>query len=80
MAVGCLGISPPTLRGSDPTSSDHLPDYRPCDLTSTVLDVTVQTLGVREPSDFGNAFAEMTRSRPDAILMVSDTLTVLNRK
>jgi putative tryptophan/tyrosine transport system substrate-binding protein len=42
--------------------------------------VSVQTLGVREPSDFGNAFAEMTRSRPDAILMVSDTLTVLNRK
>ena len=45
-----------------------------------VLDLGVQTLGVREPSDFGNAFAEMTRSRPDAILMVSDTLTVLNRK
>ena len=45
-----------------------------------VLDVSVQTLGVSEPSDFGNAFSEMTRSRPDAILMVSDTLTVLNRK
>ena len=32
----------------------------------------------REPSDFGNAFAEMTRSRPDAILM--DILTMLNRE
>jgi putative tryptophan/tyrosine transport system substrate-binding protein len=45
-----------------------------------VLNVGVQTFGVREPSDFGDAFAEMTRSRPDAIMMVSDTLTVLNRK
>lgn len=45
-----------------------------------VLDISVQPLGVREPNDFGNAFAEMTQSLPDAILMVSDTLTVLNRK
>ena len=45
-----------------------------------VLNVDVQTLGVREPNDFDDAFAEMTRSRPDAILMVSDALTVLNRK
>jgi putative ABC transport system substrate-binding protein len=45
-----------------------------------VLNLRVQTFGVREPSDFGGAFAEMTRSRPDAILMVSDTLTMLNRK
>jgi putative tryptophan/tyrosine transport system substrate-binding protein len=53
---------------------------RAAEAAAKVLDVSVQTLGVREPSDFGNAFAEMTRSRPDAILMVSDTLTVLNRK
>jgi ABC-type uncharacterized transport system substrate-binding protein len=45
-----------------------------------VLNVSVQSFGVREPNDFGNAFVEMTRSRPDGILMVSDTLTVLNRK
>ena len=53
---------------------------RAAEAAAKVLDVSVQSLGVREPSDFGNAFAEMTRSRPDAILMVSDTLTVLNRK
>ena len=53
---------------------------RAAEAAAKVLDVSVQTLGVSEPSDFGNAFAEMTRSRPDAILMVSDTLTVLNRK
>ena len=45
-----------------------------------VLGVKVQTLGVREPNDFDEAFAEMTRQPPDAILMVADALTVLNRK
>jgi ABC-type uncharacterized transport system substrate-binding protein len=42
--------------------------------------ITVQPLGVREPDDFNVAFAAMTRDPPDAILMVSDSLTVLNRK
>jgi putative tryptophan/tyrosine transport system substrate-binding protein len=44
------------------------------------LGVTVQPLGVGEPDDFGDAFAAMDRNPPDAILMVSDALTVLNRK
>jgi putative ABC transport system substrate-binding protein len=38
------------------------------------------TLGVREPEDFEEAFATMERDRPDAILMVSDALTGLNRR
>jgi putative ABC transport system substrate-binding protein len=42
--------------------------------------VTVQPLGVREPEDFDEAFAAMNREPPDAILMVSDSLTLLNRK
>jgi putative ABC transport system substrate-binding protein len=42
--------------------------------------ITVQPLGVREPDDFNEAFAAMTRDPPDAILLVSDSLTVLNRK
>jgi ABC-type uncharacterized transport system substrate-binding protein len=53
---------------------------RAAEAAAKVLNVSVQTFGVREPSDFGNAFAEMARSRPDAILMVSDTLTMLNRE
>ena len=44
------------------------------------LDVTVQALGVQEPDDFNDAFTEMDRDPPDAILMVSDSLTTLNRK
>jgi len=44
------------------------------------IGVTVLPLGVREPNDFARAFETMDRELPDAILMMSDTLTVLNRK
>src|SRR5499427_8585861 len=40
----------------------------------------VQPLGVREPNDFDEAFASMVRDPPDAILMISDALTRLNRR
>lgn len=42
--------------------------------------VRVQALGVAEPDDFDEAFAGMVRDSPDAILMVSDILTFLNRR
>jgi putative ABC transport system substrate-binding protein len=54
--------------------------FRSAENAARVLGVKVQTLGVREPDDFDHAFSEMTRERPDAILMVSDALTILNRK
>lgn len=44
------------------------------------VDIIVMPLGVREPDDFNEAFAAMDREPPDAILMVSDALTTLNRK
>jgi putative ABC transport system substrate-binding protein len=44
------------------------------------LGTAVQPLGVAEPDDFADAFAAMDRDPPDAILMVADTLTILNRK
>jgi putative ABC transport system substrate-binding protein len=40
----------------------------------------VEAVGVREPDDFNEAFTVMDREAPDAILMVSDSLTMLNRK
>jgi putative ABC transport system substrate-binding protein len=54
--------------------------YRAAEDAARILGFKVQTLGVREPDDFEQAFAEMMRDRPDAILMVSDALTMLNRK
>ena len=44
------------------------------------IGVEVQALGVREPDDFDDAFNAMNREIPEAILMVSDSLTLLNRK
>jgi putative ABC transport system substrate-binding protein len=44
------------------------------------MGVSVQPLGVREPADFDQAFRAMNREPPDAILMVSDQLTNLNRE
>ncbi|HEX4407613.1 MAG TPA: ABC transporter substrate-binding protein [Xanthobacteraceae bacterium] len=42
--------------------------------------VTVLPLGVRQPDDFNEAFEAMDKNPPDAILMVTDSLTNLNRK
>jgi putative ABC transport system substrate-binding protein len=44
------------------------------------IGITVQALGVREPDDFNEAFSVMNGDPPDAILMVADALTTLNRK
>ncbi len=44
------------------------------------LGTTVQALGVRAPDDFNGVFEAMDREPPDAILLVADALTILNRK
>ena len=49
-------------------------------LMAGTLGLAVQQLGVREPDDFGAAFAAMDAQAPDAILMVTDSLTALNRR
>jgi putative ABC transport system substrate-binding protein len=54
--------------------------YQAIENAARVLNVTVQPLGVREPDDFGTAFNAMTRERPDALFLVADALTTLNRK
>jgi len=54
--------------------------YREIEKAARILRVAVQPLGVREPEDFDVAFSTMTRERPDALFMVTDTLTTLNRK
>jgi len=54
--------------------------YREVEKAAQTRHVTVQALGVREPDDFDVAFAAMTANRPDALIMVTDALTLLNRK
>jgi len=54
--------------------------YRAVEKAAQTLHVTVQPLGVREPDDFDTAFSAMTLKRPDALFLVTDALTLLNRK
>jgi putative ABC transport system substrate-binding protein len=54
--------------------------YRSAEAAARTLGFDIQPLGVREPEDFATAFSAMLRDRPDAILMVTDALTALNRK
>jgi len=54
--------------------------YREVEKAAHTLHVTVQPLGVREPDDFDMAFSAMTANRPDALIMVTDALTLLNRQ
>jgi putative ABC transport system substrate-binding protein len=44
------------------------------------LRITIVPFAVREPDDFNGAFEAMARQRPDGLLLVSDSLTTLNRK
>jgi putative tryptophan/tyrosine transport system substrate-binding protein len=54
--------------------------YRASETGAKALGVSVLPLGVREPDDFDQAFAAMNRDKADGILMVADSLTLLNRK
>lgn len=54
--------------------------YRASEAAAKALNVEIEALGVREPDDFNQAFAAMDRGKPDGILMVTDSLTILNRK
>jgi putative tryptophan/tyrosine transport system substrate-binding protein len=54
--------------------------YGEVERAARVLHVTVQPLGVREPEDIDEALSTMSREHPDALFLVSDALTNINRK
>ena len=54
--------------------------YQEIERAARILKVDVQALGVRRPEDFAEAFAAMTRRRPDAMFLVADPLTTMNHK
>ena len=54
--------------------------YREIEKAARLLQVEVQALGVRTPDDFDVAFSKMARQRPDAMFLVADALTNVNRK
>ena len=56
------------------------PRYREIEKAAQLLRVTVEPLGVREPDDFADALTAMDRMPPDALMLVTDALTNLNRQ
>jgi putative tryptophan/tyrosine transport system substrate-binding protein len=53
--------------------------YKAVEAEGGKLGVSTTPLGVRAPDDFKVAFAAMSAKPPDAILMITDVLTALNR-
>ena len=54
--------------------------YREIEKAAQALRVHIEPLGVSEPDDFDVALTAMDRTRPDALMMVTDALTILNRQ
>lgn len=54
--------------------------YNEVEKATGVLHVILQPLGVREPEDFDSAFAAMRSDPPDALMLLTDLLTNLNRR
>jgi putative ABC transport system substrate-binding protein len=54
--------------------------YREIETAANAMQIGIRSIEVREPEDFDAAFAAMRGDRPDAMFMVSDALTGLNRK
>jgi len=54
--------------------------FRELERAAQALRVVVQASAVREPNDFDGVFSEMMRKRPDALFVITDPLTLVNRK
>jgi putative tryptophan/tyrosine transport system substrate-binding protein len=54
--------------------------YQAAEVEAKRTGMLIVPLGVHQPDDFDTAFSEMTKTPPDAIMMVTDVLTILNRK
>jgi putative ABC transport system substrate-binding protein len=54
--------------------------FREIELAAQALRVAVHASAVREPKDFDGVFTEMMRTRPDALFVITDPMTALNRK
>jgi putative ABC transport system substrate-binding protein len=54
--------------------------FKETEAASRALGVTIESVGVHGPDDFENAFAAIVRLRPDALVVLADTVTVTHRR
>jgi len=64
---------------SNPTNPSHSGYWRETQAAARVLGVTLQSLEVRDPSEFEPAFTAMTKGRAGALLVPPDSLTLAHR-
>jgi len=50
--------------------------FRETQIAARFLGVTIESVGVRTPDDFEDAFTRMTKGRPEALLVLADTVTI----
>jgi putative ABC transport system substrate-binding protein len=50
--------------------------FRETETAAPILGVTVESVGVRTPEDFEDAFGRMSKRLPDALLVLADTVTM----
>ena len=63
------------LWDSTATGNAHAQEWQETQAAARVLGVTLQPLVIGDPKDFPLAFAEMSRSRPHALITISSPLT-----
>jgi putative tryptophan/tyrosine transport system substrate-binding protein len=54
--------------------------YAEVERAARVLHISIEPLGLRGPDDIDIALSTMNREHPDALFLVADALTILNRK
>src|SRR5262245_40576565 len=54
--------------------------FRETEAASRTLGVAIDSVGVQGPGDFEGAFATISRHRPDALLVLADTVTTAHRR
>jgi len=54
--------------------------FRETEAASRTLGVAIDSVGVQGPGDFEGAFATISRLRPDALLVLADTVTTAHRR
>jgi putative ABC transport system substrate-binding protein len=54
--------------------------FRETEVAARALGVAIDSVGVQSPGDFEAAFAAISKHRPDALLVLSDTVTTAHRR
>jgi putative tryptophan/tyrosine transport system substrate-binding protein len=54
--------------------------FKETEAASRTLGLTIESVGVQGPDDFENAFSAIVKLRPDALLVLADTVTVAHRR